>query len=328
MEQTVNLLRPKGASGVQIPLSAPFGKTQGKLMKTKEEIKSFLQNEPLIEAALCSDAIEALARTDPTGTSLFFGIGLCTAKEPAVAIPFDILSFFLVAERLRQFLGMARVVVLIADTHALTNNFMTPDIVHTLTQKSFRILTFIIRNLKLKGFELLIHSDISAKKIFTKTLESIPAMNNQYLRHEIADITWLTKHKHIALKLGWTIDSCPVPGGHDERFFDTELLKLAPLPINFLYLKAGRTFDKHRQKVSPYISVAGEPRIIIDPHEDVRGKFSAAHTSWEDDHFGGTRRHVADIVRLFEKLFGQLPSLSLEQKIEHIIKRITKEETL
>ena len=58
------------------------------------------------------------------------------------------------------------------------------------------------------------------------------------------------------------------------------------------------------------------------------GKFDAARASWGDNHFGGTRKHIADIVRLFEKLFGQLPSLSLEQKIEHMMKRMTKEETL
>lgn len=297
-------------------------------MKSKQEILTFLQNEPLIQAELSGSAITALTHTDPKGKSLFFGVGLCTAKEPAVAIPFDILSFFLVAERLRRFLDMDRVIVLIADTHALTNSFMTSDEVNTLTQKGLRIMTCIIRNLDLNKFEPLIHSDIAAQQSFVKILEAIPAMDNQYLRHEIADIFWLTKHRSVSLKLGWTIDSCPIPGGHDERFFDTELQKLAALPIGFLYLKAGRTFDKHRQKVSPYISVAGEPRIIISANEDVRGKFSAARSSWGDDHFDGTRKHIADIVRLFEKLFVQLPSLSLEEKIEHIVKQITKKEVL
>ena len=321
MDQTVNLVSAhRRTSGVQIPLSAPI--------KSNEEILSFLQNEPLIEAELCSAAIAALNRADPKGKSLFFGVGLCTAKEPAVAIPFDILSFFLVAERLRRFLDMNCVIVLVADTHALTNSFMTPDILNELTQKSLLTFTTIIRNLHLKTFELLVHSDIAVQQAFTKTLEAVPAMDNQYLRHEIADITWLVKHRNVALKLGWTIDSSPVPGGHDERFFDTELQKLTSVSIGFLYLKAGRTFDKHRQKVSPYIAVAGEPRIIIDSNEDVRGKLAAARTSWGDDHFGGTRKHIADIVRLFEKLFGQLPSFSLEQKIEHIVKRMTKEEIL
>ena len=297
-------------------------------MKTKKEIITFLQNEPLIEAELSDGAVESLSHIDPKNKSLFFGIGLCTAKEPAVAIPFDILSFFLVAERLRQFLGLSRVVVLIADTHALTNSFMTPDIVRALTQKSLRTLSAIVQNLQLNKFELLVHSDIAIQKSFTMTLNAIPTMDNQYLRHEIADITWLAKHRMVVLKLGWSIDSSPVPGGHDERFFDTALQKIASVPIGFLYLKAGRTFDKHRQKVSPYIAVSEEPRIIIDSNENVRGKFDAARASWGDDHFGGTRKHIADIVRLFEKLFGQLPSLSLEQKIEHMMKRTTKEETL
>ena len=297
-------------------------------MKTKKKILTFLQNEPLIEAGLCGGAIEALALSDPKDKSLFFGVGLCTAKEPAVAIPFDILSFFLVAERLRQFLGMARVIVLLADTHALTNNFMTPARVQRLTQKTSQTLSGMIRNLDLNNFELLVHSDIAAQQSFTKILESIPTLDNQYLRHEIADISWLVNHRMVVLKLGWSIDSSPVPCGHDERFFDTALRKIASVSISFLYLKAGRTFDKHRQKVSPYIAVSEEPRIIIDTNENVRGKFDAARASWGDNHFGGTRKHIADIVRLFEKLFGQLPSLSLEQKIEHMMKRMTKEETL
>jgi len=43
-----------------------------------------------------------------------------------------------------------------------------------------------------------------------------------------------------------------------------------------------------------------------------------------DKHLGGARRHLTNIVRLYEKLFGSFGKISLEEKIEAIIEKTTK----
>ena len=73
--------------------------------------------------------------------SIFFGVGLCTSREPAVALPFDILSFFFLAEKLRRELSLDTIFVLIANEHALTNKFMTEEIVNKLRQHMQSTLT-------------------------------------------------------------------------------------------------------------------------------------------------------------------------------------------
>ncbi|MBI3956238.1 hypothetical protein HY339_03190 [Candidatus Gottesmanbacteria bacterium] len=288
-------------------------------MKTKEDIITFLQNEPLIEWKLSVDTIDWLSLTHAKGGSLFFGVGLCTAKEAAAAIPFDILTFFLVAEKLKKFFELARVIVLIADRHARTNTFMTQPIVEQRTRITHSLFDRVIQNLHLRSFEVRRASHmLSADEAMSIVPESV-RRPNQYLAQEIADVIWMTKRDRLTIKLGWTIDSAGSASGHDERFFDLVMRPLLPHPISFVFTQAGRTFDRHRQKASPYIATAGQPRLLLDLQENAAIKLREAEALWGDPHLGGTKKHLGNIVRLFEGLFGHLPGRSLEQKIQHVL---------
>ena len=316
MEQTVNLLRPKDASGVQIPLSAP--------MKTIEEIQMFLKNEPLLEWRLSCARTHSQILQETTGKTLFFGVGLCSDKEPSQGIPFDILMFFLEAERLKKFLSLGKVIVLIADDHALTNSFMTSQQVTTLTLRTRTLFQSIVKNLHLDLFEIRKASEMISKNKLDQELLNKTETTNQYLIHEIRDVIWMIQRDNLAIKLGWAIDGNIDPAGHDERFFDTSMREFLPHPIVSIFTKAGRTFDKHRQKVSPYISLQREHRLLLSPDEDVSFKIHEADALWNDTDWGGTRKHLGNIIRAFESLFGHMPGLSFEQKLNHIIVTSTK----
>lgn len=284
----------------------------------------FLSNEPLIEADITRAFIDWPSLQKSEGKSLFFGVGLCTAKQAAVAIPFDILSFFFVAERLKRFFNLKNVFILVADRHAESNVFMTPEIIDKSRRNILKIFQKIIHNFSLPNFEILVASDIARLESFQSVLHQIPIMKNQYVRQELADITWLTQTKNLGIKLGWTIDNSITPSGHDERFFDTQLLSIKKIPLSFMFSGAGRTFDPNRPKASPYISVKGDHRLLIKPQEDVRQKFCEAETLWGNSSCNGVKGRLADIVRLFEKLFIKLPTMTLEQKIQFILNIATQ----
>ena len=157
-------------------------------------------------------------------------------------------------------------------------------------------------------------------KEFQKILSSIPDMQNQYLRRELADMLWFTQQNNVRLKLGWSINNDPVAQGHDERFFDAEIKRLhAALPLSFLHCKAGRTFDPRRPKTSPYIAIANEPRILLKPDEHVLEKIAAAKVACNPELFRATMSHLRMIVRLFESLFIRIPKNNPEEKIQFII---------
>ena len=293
-------------------------------MKTQQEITTFLSNEPLIEAEITRAFIDWQSLQRSEGKSLFFGVGLCTAKQPAVAIPFDILSFFFVAERLKRFFKLSNVFILIADIHAQTNTFMTAKIIAETRSNILKTFQKVVRNFSLPNFEILLASDISQLTSFQSILHELPSMENQYLRQELADIIWLTRHKNLGIKLGWTIDNSIIPSGHDERFFDTQLLSIQKIPVSFMFSGAGRTFDPNKPKESPYISVKDDHRLLIQPQENVSQKFCDAQNRWGSSSCNGVRGHLADIVRIFEKLFIKLPSMTLEQKIQFILNIATQ----
>ena len=144
-------------------------------------------------------------------------------------------------------------------------------------------------------------------------------MTNEYLRKEIADMMWFTNIHNVRLKLGWTINNDITPQGHDERFFDTQILNNHVLPLSFLHIKAGRTFDLQRPKASPYISVANESRIVLAENEHVQEHITRAQMTCPDEVFRATRSHLVLIVRLFEALFIRIPKRSLEEKIQFIV---------
>lgn len=284
----------------------------------RQKLEQILKQEPLFFEDTTRGYIDWSSLTANDNPALFFGVGMCTSKEPAVAIPFDLLAFFLLSEKLRRNLNLEKIFVLIADEHAKTNSFMTEKITKQLTSKMHATFTSIVRNLRLANFEIILSSDIKRRPEFISVLESTPRMANEYLRQEIADMIWFTSFCNVHLKLGWAINSDPNIQGHDERFFDAQIKRMETLPLSFIHTHAGRTFDPLKPKTSPYIATEVNSRIILAKDENVVRKLSFSKNI-PIDVSRGAINHLTSIVRLFESLFIRIPNNNLEQKIQFII---------
>jgi len=287
-------------------------------------LSQLMMQEPLLLEDRSGAFINMNALESAHNPSLFFGVGLCSSTQPAIAIPFDILSFFFMAEKLRRILNLDTIFILLADTHALSNSFMTREMVTIQTKHMQTTFTAIIRNLHLTHFKILSSSQFHEEATFQKIVFSIPHMENEYVRQEIADMRWFFKCKNVRIKLGWAIDIRETSHGHDERFFDRHIASKTSIPLTFIHMKAGRTFDPKRPKASPYIAVKGESRLMLKDNENVIQKFQQAKETSSMDVINGVRSHAGLIIRLFEELFIRIPLPTLEEKIQFVINLTTK----
>lgn len=293
-----------------------------KNVKTFEQLKTFIQNEPLFEAEPTNAAIKPDLLFS-NNASIFFGVGVVSKNNISLAVPFDILSMFFTSELLRQTLDFKKVIILIADSHAISNKTFSVAEISNSATKTKHTLQKIITNFNLINFEILLASHISKQHEFQTMLDKLPKMSNEYLRLEIADSLFFQNRDDLKIKLGWTMQKDNGEVGHDERFFDQDIKRFCP-NLSFVHLKPGRTFDKERQRVSPYLSIKGESRILLEKGEDVRGKINIAKKDWPDPNFGGAMRHLANVVRAFEKLNPNISNKSLEEKIQFILDKATE----
>lgn len=285
-------------------------------MVNRKQFITFLRNEPLIQAEPSIAALKA--NLFGCRGSIFIGIGLMTSKKLSTGIPFDILALFLEAEAIRKLLKFDKVFLLLGDQHAKSNRLVEENIIDQICESTFNTLTNVVKNLNFTHFEIIKSGDLFKNIEFLQILKSLPSFKNEYLKIEIADLKWFTAKHNVKIKLGWSMENSIDIKGHDERFFDREIIKFCP-SLSLIHLKPGRTFDKHRQRVSPYISINGETRILLKPDENVQNKINQGQKLWHDPNFNGAIRHLANIVRAFEKLNGNLPNKTLEEKIQAII---------
>ncbi|MFC1790368.1 hypothetical protein ACFLZP_02720 [Patescibacteria group bacterium] len=291
-----------------------------KKVKDFNQLKTFIKNQPLVQIE------PTLAGLDPSlleqkNGSVFFGTGICTQSQLSIGLPFDFLGMLLMSESLRQVIGLRQIFHQIADTHALTNDFGQDKVKEAafLLKKKCELIN---RNLGLGHVQVFLASQLPNDSLRKKLSSQVAkAKVNEYVKKEVVDIEWFRQTHQVCLKIGWTIQSSEAELGNDERVFDQAHQKTFGKPISFVLLKPGRTFDKSRQKVSPYISIPGEKRLMLTKDEPVKEKIKQFSQGWEDDHWGGTRKHLRFITRLFEQLFGSLTGLSLEEKIGFIIKK-------
>lgn len=285
-------------------------------------LQKLLQNDALVEAGPSVAGINAEAVAIPDGT-IYYGTGLSTSKELSVALPFDVLSMVLVAERIRRTLGMAGVNHFIADTHAKSNNLFPDEVVDRRAKETQEQLLRMFENLGLVGFNIILASEMDGTPEYKEIYDQVETDKHDYVRREVADIEWLRKFRNLTLKVGWIIQASETNLGFDERVFDREYQALMGQPMSFVYLKPGRTFDKSRPKASPYIHIPSETRILLKPGENVKEKLAAAELAWGDKHLGGAKGYFADIVRDYEKLMGHLGNIPIEEKIQAIIDKAT-----
>lgn len=294
-------------------------------LKITDKFEVFVRNEPLFEAGVSLPRLHKKFLTKPN-RAIFYGTGLCTPTELSIGLPFDILGMIFVAERIRRTFGFNKIFHHIADTHAKSNEKWRESKIDALAQQTKIKLEKVLKNFEFKDFTVSMASSFDKTKEYTAILNSLPQEAHEYIRREVADIAWYRQERNVSLKLGWVVsDNTGAENGNNETLFDDRFENLFPDLMSFVYFSPGRTFDKSRQRVSPYIVTKGENRLILRKGESVESKFKKAEKEFGDKFFGGARKHLEDVVHAYEKLFGNLERMSIEQKLQSILDKAVKD---
>jgi hypothetical protein len=292
------------------------------LQMIRKEFETVLQNELMIESAPSLAGISDSLFSHP-GEAIYYGTGLSTPKALSIGLPFDALAMVLTAEKLRRRLGLSKIYHHIADSHALSNPFADPQMVDALARTIEHTMSEVARHLKLEQLVVIRSSSFDRSVEYGALLNGINTDKHEYVRRELADILWYKQNKRLALKIGWIIQSGQISEGFDERLYDNEFRRLFGDTLSFVYLKAGRTFDRTRPKASPYISIPGEQRILLAPGEQVQEKIEKALAIWPDKVLGGALNHLKAIVRLYDQV-AETPAEAgpISDRVQCIINRI------
>lgn len=238
------------------------------------------------------------------GVSIYYGTGLTTRKAMSIGIPFDILILILVAEKTRRYLGGEVIYHHIADTHALTNTFCAPSDIAQLAVK-YQEVVLRVSELVRAPIRPMLASKVDQEDKYLDILETIKTEKGVYVQRELADMLWYRTYCNVRLKLGWLISENATKAGFDERMFDQEFIRVCDGDFSFAYTVAGRTFDRERARVSPYISTPGELRLLLQKGERVYDKYHQGIESWNGDRtMGGAIEHLGNILRLWDELGG------------------------
>ena len=275
-------------------------------------LKELIEQEPLLETGPSLKGINPAIVADQSG-SIYFGTGLCTPTKISAGLPFDILSMTLCAEKIRRVLGFTEIYHHIADTHALSNQRFASDSIAKLAERMRDTVELVAKNLGLEHYKAMLASEFDTTPRYESILADIQTQEHEYVRRELADVEWYRQEKNLRLKVGWIIQAKETKLKFDERLFDREYLKVVNGEMCFVYVKAGRTFDKSRAKASPYIYLEDEKRIILSADENVRSKIRDANPSQK------VLSHLGKIVRLYEEVVGPVEGSELEDKIQNII---------
>ncbi|KKQ74424.1 MAG: hypothetical protein US96_C0032G0003 [Candidatus Woesebacteria bacterium GW2011_GWB1_38_5b] len=288
-----------------------------------DKLETIIKSIPLIEPESSIKGMQPDFLTTTEGGSLYFGTGLTTAKAMSIGVPFDVIGMLCVAEKLRRELGLKYIFQLIADTHAKSNPFCKPEEVDAMATKMTDVCRRAAQLLRIEGIYLPIKSsEIDTKPEYLEVFQAIQTEDHEYVRREWADIEYLRRHRNLQLKLSWTIGPKVNKIGFDERLYDLRFREVMGQSMSFVYLWPGRTMDKDRPKVSPYISIPGERRILIQKGEDVAAKMREAEEAFGADSLKSVKEHLRNIVALFEELHGSVEGDSTAAKVQTIIDKV------
>lgn len=303
-----------------------MSKREEELREKYKPFTNLVLNEPLIEQKPTLEATSFKAlESNPKG-SIYYGTGLTTPRAMGIGLPFDVLGMVLVAERIKKTLGFKGIYHHIADTHAKTNEWIDPQEVDRRAKITEETLVKVAYNLQLSGFNVVLSSKFDQSPEYEELVRRFrdKSQKHEYVIREMADMEWYRLKHKTTVKMGWIIQASEAPVGFDERLFDQEYKRIEGEKLSFVYTKPGRTLDLSRPKVSPYIQIAGENRLLLEKGEKVKEKLDEAAQRMNDPHLGGARKHIESIVRVYEKLFGSFGKVPLEEKVQVIIDRVTR----
>lgn len=274
----------------------------------KQAVVECVAQQPLVHTRASLEGLRG-ARHRPA--ALLMGVGLCTPRQLARAVPVDLLGMLLPAEQLRQASGARELIVLVADRHALTSGFdaaaveqrarATLDLLDRLGRRC-GIPTRLVRASQF-------HDHASYRRILAEVAGRIPD-DHEYVHRQLADCIHFDRELGGILKIGWTARS---PHRLDEVALDRRLRELYQGRISFAYCKPGRTIDG--RPMPPYVALSPSRRVCLEPGEDPARKLAGTADS---DGMRACRRHLRAIAYSYARQVG-LPRGPLEQRLAALI---------
>lgn len=230
-------------------------------------------------------------------------------------------SFFIAAEKIRRALGLGKIIHLIADAHATTNEFTDLETVEASAASVCRKVLSAVSRLGLLGvYEVKLASELAKEPGYAEELAAISGPEHDYVKQELADISFLRKTQSVVLKLSWQQESKKIE--FDERLFDRLFQQRFGPCMSFVYLKAGRSFDSSSLNVCPYTAKAGQKRILIGAGKtasEIIAEMAPFSKSTKQ-----TLQHLETIVDEFDQVFGICSKAShdLGYRIDELISRL------
>ncbi|MGB9703689.1 MAG: hypothetical protein ACPLXS_03200 [Candidatus Micrarchaeales archaeon] len=287
---------------------------------TLEAMKRVLETQPLLEVNASKQGLEGVIL--PNDTNIYFGTGICSHKDLSKGTPFDILSMILTAASLRKKFGFRKIFHNIADSHALTNKF-PEESVEVMTKHYKETVNKVKRVLNIEDYEILRASEFDKEeeyKEISNMVENKPELTSlhSYAKREIADVEFF-RRKGAMLKIGWTMS---IPDSQfDESFYDRIFHKYVNPNVGFVYIVPGRSFDKSKPRVAPYVDFNPTMRIMI-PDDDVSTKIKRAEAELGKA-FKSITRYYFDLFKLWREFDPGLPQdVTLTEGIQYILNKL------
>ena len=288
-----------------------------------ERLEEVALQDPLIETRPSLEAIRAAGRQLPPG-AVFVGVGLCARSRISAALPLDVLGVVLPAERVRRATGASSLVVMVADSHALSNG-LDEQLVDDHARTTQQTLELIRARFELPRMEIVRASRMHATADYQAVLSEVdrralPA-DHDYFKLEVADVEYLDRTLGGIVKVGWSISPSGRLGRRqDEIAFDWRFGQWMKRGICFVYCKAGRALDDRYPKASPYVTVNPPRRVCLRQDEEVRSKLERGRELAAPSAVNGVRKHLKRLTRAYSQLVGPLEG-TLEQRVQSIISR-------
>ncbi|MBU6389275.1 hypothetical protein KGQ71_02045 [Patescibacteria group bacterium] len=250
--------------------------------------------------------------------SIYFGIGLTGAKELSPGLPIDVLSLMMTAEYAKRRLHWTgKVFILLADTHAIAVGRSEKEVQQRTIQME-NDLTEVCGNLGLNDFQVIKASELLMDEHYQELLR-YHAGEHTYDRYQWADCAFLNLKKQVGLKISWSLGGPFKPGVRDERSFDIGFQeRWTHLPLSYLYLQSGRTFDPACPRSAPYLMKKDQSRLMLTKESNAIVFLNSLDPALIQK-MGGTTTYLWELTKLFERVIAPLPSECLGERLQGML---------
>lgn len=292
-----------------------------------EELGELALQHPLLET---KPSLEALAAVRPARAprAVFLGVGMCSRRGLSVTLPVDVLGLLSPAEEVRRALAAERLVLLVADAHAVSAGHSA----RRVARRAAEVVATLRRAGAALGLDRLeiwrastLHAQASWRSALALVRRRAPASAEPYFLQQSADVEAMHRRFGSVVKVGWSLGGRRAAAdARDEEAFDRFFRDHVGDHVGFVYAKAGRVLDDRRRKAPPYVATDEDRRVCLSPDEDVAAKLAAARASQTRATVEGARRYYRALCSSSSRLGAPL-SGAVEERLQTLIRRVFHE---